>query len=134
VAQIWARSHSGPAPLVPPIMPKPPASDTALANAAAAVPPIGALISGWVIPSSVQSLVVSMGVLASLANLALKEIGAMLAVTIKLLAHTWRDWAKLRNVRSDLSERGAWLTHTGRRHRLRLRELVHDLSDQSRLS
>jgi len=45
---------------VPPIIPKPPASETAAANAPVAVPAIEALRIGWSMPSNGQSEVVIM--------------------------------------------------------------------------
>jgi alkanesulfonate monooxygenase SsuD/methylene tetrahydromethanopterin reductase-like flavin-dependent oxidoreductase (luciferase family) len=56
-ARIWARNQSGPPRLVPPIIPKPPASETAAARSAPAVPAMGALRMGCSIVRRSQSRV-----------------------------------------------------------------------------
>ncbi len=57
---ICSRSHDAPSGFVPPIIPKPPASETAAANSPVAVPAIEALRIGCSMPSNVQSRVVIM--------------------------------------------------------------------------
>ena len=58
--EICSRNHVPPSQFVPPIIPKPPASETAAANAPVAVPAIEALRIGGSMPGSVQSGVVIM--------------------------------------------------------------------------
>ncbi len=58
--RICSRSHDAPSGFVPPIIPKPPASETAAASSPVAVPAIEALRIGRSIPSNVQSGVMIM--------------------------------------------------------------------------
>jgi hypothetical protein len=58
--RICSLNHGAPPGFVPPIIPKPPASETAAANSPVAVPAIEALRIGRSIPSNAQSGVVIM--------------------------------------------------------------------------
>ena len=51
---ICSRSQSGPPDKLAPIIPRPPAAETAAARSAVAAPAIGALMIGWSIPKSSQ--------------------------------------------------------------------------------
>ena len=51
---ICSRNQSGLLPAVPPMRPNPPASETAAANSAVAVPAIGALMIGCSMPNKSQ--------------------------------------------------------------------------------
>src|SRR4029079_2488642 len=74
--RICLRNHDAPSGFVPPIMPKPPASETAAASAPVAVPAIEALRIGYSMPSNVQIGVVIMNGLPFLSLLPANELSS----------------------------------------------------------